>query len=400
MAEERFRKEGESQLSDAEIESLRARVAGESEQAVTVGALAEAAGSDRETVQEHLRRMRTERAFQDETTPSKSSDRSLRYWAIAGGVALLVAGGVAFQRLQNDPAAQLANNPGTSPAPVVQRDRNRLQASRLPFLLDQSIVKVPVGIEVLVVIPGQQLMNIRREGKVVPGPYKVQVDQVVQGIEDLVKHATEYTQGRPPQFAALKPPFMDLFENTFSLDRNEFHYGVKGWAGGVSEELKLPLGASERAKIREAVETMFEDERVAQAKALEAPSGQEIVSPPPGYRIQLAGRRIDQQEGPALRFAPISVPLVQRRIEIALEDAIKRDAEAPRGRWTENAERQEAIPPATRYVGNVQGPTGAISFDLPANPPLALKQGIRDLAARAAKQVATVNAQGASGTTD
>lgn len=400
MAETKTRKVGEEQLSEVEIETLRARFAEESKDAVTLAALAEAAGLDRETVREHLRQIRTERAFEKEATPPKSPDRPNWYWAAVGGAALLVAGGITFRRLQADQATKFVYAPlivPTTTPNVSTQTRSRPQPNFLPQGSDGNVGRVPLGFEAVAAIPGRQQTSLGQPGKVVPGPYQSQLDQIVQAIEDLANHAHVEQARFPTQAPNVNAPYMDTFQNIFTLEPGQFHYAVKGWAGRISGELKYPIGASERAQIRKAVEKMFEDERVAQAKALETPSGRGIVSPPPGYRIQFAGRRMDRQEGPALSFAPVSVALVQRRIEAALTNAIKRDADAPEGRWTENAQSERKIPRPKGYAGSIEGPGGSVPFDFPSEPPSAVKRGIRDLAARAAAQVATVNAQGGSG---
>jgi hypothetical protein len=398
MAEAKFRQVGEERLSETEIAALRARFDEESQEAVTLSALAEAAGLDRETVREHLRQIRTEQAFRAAATPPKSSDRPNWYWAVVGGVALVVAGAITFRRLE---AARLVDyvpskpqatqtTPLTSSTPV----RTVKQPTMLPLYSDGLVGHAPLGIETLIAIPDRQQSSSGRVGNVTPGSFEEQRDMILHSIEEMVKKSHEEVAKYPktmPQFRA-KPPFMDTHLNTFTLKPGQFHYAVKGWAGRLTGELNYPLSAADRVKLRKQIDQMFADERIAQEKALGPAPRQGVVTPPPGYRIRFGGRRLDDQIGPKLAFAPVPVVLVQRRLEAALENAIKRDVAPPEGRWTENAQRERKIPAPKQYAGSIDGPGGTIPYDFPASPPSAVKRGIRDVAARAAAQMADVNA--------
>lgn len=399
MGQSRTRKEGQEPLSEVEIQALRARLAKEAEEAVTVGALAEASGADQETVQEHLRRIRTEQAFKNETMAVKPSERPYWHWAVLAGVVLIVAGGITVQRIRAEREKEFlftptyARNANSSTSPHM---RARTEVTRLPQSSDEHVGQVPLGIEALVAIPVWQQTSPKLSGERMPGSYPAQVEQVVRAIEDLAERVTEDARKLPMSSPTPESPLMDAFWNTFDLAPNEVHYAVRGWAGKISGELKFPIGATERGQIRKAVEKLFEDERIAQAKGLEIPSGISVVMPPPGYRIQLAGRRVDRQEGPALAFAPVPVSRVQHRLKAALENAIARDGKPPEGRWKEDAEKDRKIPPAKRYVGSIEGPGGTLSFDFPAGPPSTLRREVQSLAVRAAGQVAALNAQAES----
>ena len=398
MAEAKLRQAGEERLSEAEIATLRARFDQESKEAVTLSALAEAAGLDRETVREHLRQIRTEHAFRAAAPPPRSAERPNWYWAAVGGVALVVAGAITFRRLEAErlveyvPPKPQATQAGSlvSSMPV----RTVKHPTMLPQYSDGLVGHAPLGIETLIAIPNRQQTSSGRVGSVTPGSFEEQRDMILHSIEEMVKKSHEEVAKYPktmPQFQA-KPPFMDAQLNTFTLKPGQFHYAVKGWAGRLTGELKYPLSSADRAKLRQQIAGLFADERMAQEKALGPAPRQGVVSPPPGYRIRFGGRRLDDQIGPKLAFAPVPLALVQRRIEAALENAIKRDAAPPEGRWTDNAQRESKIPAPKQYAGSIDGPGGTIPYDFPASPPSAVKRGMRDVAARAAAQMAEVNA--------
>lgn len=397
MAETRVRKAGEEQLSEVEVVALRSRFAQESKEAVTLAALAEAADLEVETVREHLRQIRTERAFLREATPAASNDRPSWYWVAVGAVALVVAGGVTFRRLQAENEGKLVYTPPVkmpAPSPLQQRGAVRQQASYLPQYSDGNVGRMPLGFQAVVAVPGLQQASPGIPGKLVPGPYAAQRDLIVRSIEELANSAAAQAKKFSPDPSVHKPPFMDSLQNRFTIKPGEFHFSVDGWAGRISGELKFPIGPGERVQIRKAVEGMLAEEKAAQELALGPAPRQGIVNPPPGYRIQFGGRRMDRQEGPALSFAPVSVDLVRKRLEAALLNAVERDASLPQGRWTEDAQREGQIPAPTRYAGMIEGPGGSVPFDIPAGPPSAVKRGIRDVATRAAGQMTAVNAQG------
>lgn len=394
MAETRVRKAGEEQLSEVEIVALRNRFAQESKEAVTVSALAEAADLEVEAVREHLRQIRTERAFRREATPAASTERPNWYWAAVGAVALIMAGGITYRRLQADQADRFVYVPliVLPPAQTPQSATSRTQATYLPQFSDGRIGRVPLGFRAVAAVLGRQQTSLGMSGKLVPGPYQAQVEMIAQAIEEMANLANSESKTASASTRP-QPPFADALQNRFSIEPGEFHFAVDGWAGRIVGKLRFPIGARERAQIRESVEGMFSQEKAAQESALGPASNEGIVTPPPGYRIQFGGRRMDQQDGPPLSFAPVPVDLVRRRLEAALLNAVKRDSTLPRGRWTENAQGERQIPAATRYAGLVEGPGGLVPFDIPAGPPAVLKQGIRDVAAKAAHQVTAINAE-------
>lgn len=397
MAEAKLRQAGEDRLSEVEIETLRARFEEESREAVTLSALAEAAGLDRETVREHLRQIRTERAFQAAATPPKSAERPNWYWTAVGGVALVVAGAITYRRIQAERPVEFVYEPpmaNTAPGSSTTTVRTTKMPNMLPSYSDGQVGFAPLGFDVVIAIPNRMQSSPGRPGKVVPGPYVAQRDGIVHSIVEMVNHA-HADMAKFPQMHRheVKPPYMDSQQNTFDLPAGTFHYAVKGWAGRIAGELKYPIGPAEQAKLRQAVEKMLQDEKQAQDQALGTAPRKGVVCPPPGYRIQFGGRRLDLQEGPALAFAPVPVAAVQSRLEAALENAVKRDGELPEGRWTENAQTERKMPAPKRYAGNIEGPGGAVPYDFPASPPSAVKRGIRDAAARAAAQMGAVNAQ-------
>ncbi|MGV3618771.1 MAG: hypothetical protein ACO1SV_25895 [Fimbriimonas sp.] len=396
MADTKMRQAGEELLTETEIAALRDRFAEESRAAATVQALAEASGLDENTVREHLRQIRTERAFRGDVAKAPPPDRSGWLLGAAAVVALVVAGAVTFRRLDAETPIRLAIRPaatGTGTSTI----RSSQESTSLPTYSDGRGYGTPAGFKVAVVHRERQHVDQPNGVDPFAQPYAKVRDNLVRVIEALARSADREAirmEGLNFQRPPLKTPFRDEMGNIFDPKPGNFHFAVEGWAGSVSGQVKFPLGAAERAELVKAVEGVLAEAKQAQEAAL-GPSKAEIVGPPPGFRILFGGRRQDERTGPSLAFAPVDVGQIQRRLEAALDNAVVRDAGPPEGAWTENAQREAKIPAPDRYVGRIEGPGGSIPFDIPSRPTRALRNGIRDLAARAARQVVPVNERAA-----
>ncbi|MGV3618769.1 MAG: hypothetical protein ACO1SV_25885 [Fimbriimonas sp.] len=385
MAETKTRHAGEERLTPAEVATLQARFAEAGKDSVTVRSLSETSGLDEAAVRDQLQRIRAEGAVAPRTWSAAPTRPRWPFFAV-GAAGLAIVAGIAFFR-QPEPAAPvtLPNRP-TSTQTVVNEPRPAT------FQYGSGMASTPPGVRVSISFNGRQHIGQDDGVRSFPQPYERQRDQIMNAIDALTQLAKDEEARNPT--TAPNGKFKDDFGNVVELEPGYIHVAIQGWAMMVAEKVRYPFNAAERAQLLKAVEKVLAVSRHAQAEGLK-PSQEGVVSPPPGFRMAFAGRRLDERSGPSLYFAPVGVASVQRRMEEALRNAVSRDAKPSLDSPPVDAPGAVGIPAPPRYLGEIEGPAGIIRFDIPSAPDAARDGAIRELAERAARQMVPVNERAA-----
>jgi len=341
---------------------------------VLVGDVAEGTGLPPQVVVRQLDQIRTEAAIR---TPAVSNNS---YLAGAGIVALLV--GIWFIWQRSHPAETRivwANQDlvQSSQRPIQQRQRPQ------PIFLPSNDIStegdpVPEGLTVHAV--EESTYYVKRgsfpQPVMKPIAYGIEAAQMERATISTVRDLEDPRRMSrppysPPNRQSIRPDatVRDLASVVFQLKPQSTHISLEGWPGVTEFWVPAPLTTVGEAVIHSEVEKFFEEARQTQNAALETnvDPAAGVLSPPPGYRIEFAGRRLDVQEGPRLAFADISEAQYAERIVLAVRNAFERDHRPPIGRWNVKPEIDRKTPiPKTSTVKMGRGPD-AESFDLPTS---------------------------------
>ena len=184
------------------------------------------------------------------------------------------------------------------------------------------------------------------------------------------------------------PAVMDNFGGWFFPKPGSYQFTIS--TGDAKVQGFAPIGdpAQDAAIFRDAATRLVDDSLYAQDEALAPIAGapDDAAVPPPGYKIRFGGRGLRWGEGPPIKFGPISVDTVAKRLQGVLMLLTKQDAIDPN---TANYPQPDQC-----HVG-IEGPTGSTNFDYPCSG------GWTDASAKAvaakvqalAKQIESVNAK-------
>jgi len=341
----------------------QAEIAGD---AVPIKDVAEGVDLPPKDVVKQLDQIRSESAL---APPAKSREGVL----LAVGVAALTLGLVAAW-IRNHPAPSLPGTHGpilpkppdtpatkvfSTPRPVTQPDS--LGGGFEP----PETAQPPSGITIHVVANEGYL---KRTGPQTVRPVKailhqVEKESIIASTISLIgalpnAHGRSITSGKLSR---------DSAGSIFRLRPGKVHITFEGWPGTVEFWVSQPLTSDGRAHITSQVEHYLAESYASQEAALKVAvdPNQGLLLPPPGIRIEFAGRRLDTQDGPRLAFADIDEASIARRIELAVRNAFERDHRPPSGPWTvqSDVDRKAPIPPLSRVT--ISRREDSKSFDLP-----------------------------------
>lgn len=348
--------------------------------------IAEGTGLPQDEVIRHLDRIRTERAWR---MPTHSMEKLL----IGAGTIALAAGLYsAWTRSHTEtpllhnglPPVVVSLGP-TPPTPQVTTTVTRPNITFQSSVMQQD-PSVPAGINLHIVAKGQYIQSqgsfTGRPPKAMP--FAVDRDMLAKAVQNLIqdvetpdlaptldsqtglrRHIRFPTQPSKPVGETVR----DYAGATFTIQANKAHVTLEGWPGTSEFWVDEPLSANSAASIKESVGKYLSDLKAKQDEALRTSLDptRGLVSPPPGMRIQFAGRRLDIQEGPRLAFADVTVDQMAKRIELAIHNAFERDHRPPTGRWTTSAEVDRKTPiPSMSSVVFTRG-DDSMTFDLPTS---------------------------------
>ena len=370
-------------LNETEVDTLRQRLTKESEDpidirmygAVTVSDLAEATGLTIDQVQSHLRQIRAELAF-NSTIEKKPFPTLL----VCGIGLLIVAVAVIWALLLKQRSSSMTGfvptmksvNRGVEPKSLVVQSVRFYKGT------------VPNGIRIHVIGQSCYFMGDTMVGDVFATDYEWMRQRMAWAAAYIIMvtaHADSHFTGKP------EGPYRDMAGNTVDIRPGQVHYCYDGWFGKLDGWVKVPLDQNgERQLLRDATKVLENAKRMQEdALRIDLKATEGIVLPPPGYSIEFVGIGDDIQQGPRISFAPIAPIQIEKRLELALKNALIRD------QLPVLSQTSKKYTPMSRAI--VTGPKGSLGFDIPTGAGWSVQAGkvIHRNTVILAKQIEVVN---------
>ena len=379
--------DGSTELTNVDVVRLQARLAAKhqsfepGEGAVSVRDVAEATGMSESDVLANLRSIRAESAFRE---PDRAKPSALIWIA---GATLAFGAGVTWFRLRSTevPIPQL-KPPVTVAHPELP---DKYKTTPLVSMDLQSYpFAPPSGLRVEAIGQSTDVLGDGMQAKVTPVGYAATVDGLCRSAEGVIAYLI------PRDSDSRKQPnarYHGMNGGIFSPRPGFVHLSMFGWAGNETDWIAVPLTEAGRNQIRQLAVNLLEDSKKAQDAAL-APVADPtagIVSPPPAFKIEFTGRRIDIHDGPARSFTDVPKADYARRLEAALINAAVRDRIPPRENYSGDSIADAKIPLPPRSHVEITGPRGTVSGVVPTvvGKDRELRSALKEIARKAAELI-------------
>jgi hypothetical protein len=223
--------------------------------------------------------------------------------------------------------------------------------------------------------------------------YEVERDQIATSLEALVRQVAV----EDAKYREVVGPVRDSFGNPVHPSPGLVHYAFDSWASVETGWLTSPVTSESRHEFKEVATRVLSEIKTSQDKALQTSGvnvSEGIVSPPPGFRVTYAGRRLDEQSGPRWAFDKLDPKVVVERLRLSIENAILRDKDVPTGPWRGEDQKTAKMPVPRSARVEVDGPQGIFRFDVsPRLSASARAAKLRNCLAPAADQILKENAK-------
>lgn len=378
-------------LTEDEVNQLRVRLGDDGTPPLSVRWVAEATGMDPEEVRGHLRAIRAERALVEPVPPKTSRLTSAVLLSLAGTLALFTGVVVTMRRMEIP--MPLRPPFGTTAPPVVSAFtpsgptvRPAETRSLTNYAPSTSKLNLPKGVQLWVVGGEREIPYSNLDGRATPRPY----DEVVAKLEAAILKAC--IAAGPTTFDTTIP-VRDGMGMPVEKRADAAHFSIETWDRADSGYLHIPPTPRDRAELHRLVESLFapSHDKFLRGLRLNNPNADGIFQPPPGYRVSFTGRRTDIQDGGRLTYAPVDVAVLRSRLVEAIRDAITRDAEPPRGDWTQSANQEARLQRPDKALISIEGPNGTLVEGEIPNDVLRGRAAMLSLVERALAPIESIN---------